>query len=478
MMGRWRPEFRVYLFAALATLFWPPGGVVLGAQQAPPAQIPSDAPGTTSDPEADPIPTMFPHPESDGWWISGQANFISQWHPAFDSPYQGRNSLPPQAQDATSHVFTLYTGLRLTNSAELLCDVQETGGHGIGEALGLAGFTNLDVVRNPTLSKAPYIARLMWHQIIPLSSEDAPSVRTPYSLFSSLPVRRLEIRFGKLGLADFFDLNSYGTDSNFQFMNWTVDNNGAYDYAADTRGFTFAAMFEYHDRHWAARFAEGLMPKVANGINLDADLARAHSENMELEIHRTVFFKQEGVLRLLAYVNHANMGSYRQAIDNFLAGLTPVPEITDHPLQTTIKYGFGANFEQPFNNWLGLFGRWGWNEGRHESYAYTEDDETFELGLGAGGIRWNRKFDRAGLVFVSNGISRDHQQYLALGGLGFLLGDGRLNYGRENIIETYYTLHAWRGVYPSFGLQYIMNPGYNRDRGPVLVPTLRLHLEF
>ena len=446
---------------------------ILRAQEPSESSVPTDPA-----PEADPIPTMFPHPESDRWWISGQANFISQWHPAFDSPYQGRNSLPPQAQDATSHVFTLYTGLRLTSNSELLCDVQETGGHGIGEALGLAGFTNLDVVRNPTLSKAPYIARLMWHQIIPLSSEDAPSVRTPYSLFSSLPVRRLEIRLGKFGLADFFDLNSYGTDSNFQFMNWTVDNNGAYDYAADTRGFTFAAMFEYHDRHWAARFAEALMPKVANGIHLDGDLARAHSENMELEMQRTVFFKQEGVLRLLAYVNHANMGRYRQAIDNFLAGLTPVPEITDHPLQTTIKYGFGANFEQPFNNWLGLFGRWGWNEGRHESYAYTEDDETVELGLGAGGIRWNRKFDRAGLVFVSNGNSRDHQQYLALGGLGFLLGDGRLNYGRENIIETYYTLHVWRGAYPSFGLQYVVNPGYNRDRGPVLVPTLRLHFEF
>ena len=439
-------------------------------------QTSTGTPAPTADP--DPLLVMFPHPDTDRLWLSGQATFISQWHPAFHSPYEGRNSLSPAAQDASSRVLTLFTGLRLTSSAELLCDVQETGGHGIGEALGLAGFTNLDVVRNPTLSKAPYIARLMWHQIIPLSSEDAPSVRTPYSLFSSLPVRRLEIRFGKFGLADFFDLNSYGTDSNFQFMNWTVDNSGAYDYAADTRGFTFAAMFEFHDRHWAARFAEGLMPKVANGINLDADLARAHSENMELEMHRTVFFKQEGVLRLLAYVNHANMGSYRQAIDNFLAGLTPVPEITDHPLQTTIKYGFGANFEQPFNNWLGLFGRWGWNEGRHESYAYTEDDETVELGLGAGGILWNRKFDRAGLVFVSNGISRDHQQYLALGGLGFLLGDGRLNYGRENIIETYYTLHAWRGAYPSFGLQYIVNPGYNRDRGPVLVPTLRLHLEF
>ncbi len=446
---------------------------VLHAQEVPESPVPANP-----DSEADPIPAMFPHPESDRWWISGQANFISQWHPAFHSPYQGRNSLSPEAQDASSLVLTLFTGLRLTNTAEVLCDVQETGGHGIGEALGLAGFTNLDVVRNPTLSKAPYIARLMWHQIIPLGSEREPSLRAPLSLFSSLPARRLEIRFGKLGLADFFDFNTYGTDSNFQFLNWTVDNSGAYDYAADTRGFTYAAMFEYHDRHWAARFAEALMPKVANGIHLDADLARAHSENMEFEIHRVVFFKQEGILRLLAYINHANMGSYREAIDNFRAGLTPVPEITAHPLQTTIKYGFGANFEQPFNDWLGIFGRWGWNEGRHESYAYTEVDETVLLGLGASGVRWGRKFDRAGLAFASNGISRDHQQYLALGGLGFLLGDGHLNYGRENIVETYYTLHAWRGAYPSFGFQYVDHPGYNRDRGPVLVPTLRLHLEF
>jgi high affinity Mn2+ porin len=187
---------------------------------------------------------------------------------------------------------------------------------------------------------------------------------------------------------------------------------------------------------------------------------------------------REGTLRLLSFVNHANMGIYRVAIDNFLAGRTPVPDITAHPLQTTIKYGFGVNFEQPWNDWIGVFGRWGWNEGRHESYAYTEVDSTVLIGLGASGRKWDRPFDHLGLAFVSNGISRDHQQYLALGGLGFLLGDGRLNYGRETILETYYTLHAWRGVYPSFGFQYVANPGYNRDRGPVLVPSLRLHVEF
>src|SRR5712664_2008667 len=430
----------------------------LRAQDSPEVQGPLPL-VTDSTAEADPVPTMFAHPETDRWWISGQANWISQWHPAFRSPYQGANSLSPEAQDATSRVLTLFTGLRVTSTTEFLCDVQETAGHGIGEALGLAGATNLDVVRNPLLSKAPYVARLMWHQIIPLSGEKTASPRTPLSLFSTLPVRRLELRFGKLSMADFFDLNRYGADTGFQFMNWTVDNSGAYDYAADTRGFTFGAMLEYHDRRWAVRFAEGLMPKVANGIHLDADISRAHAENIEFELHGTVLRHQEGIVRFLSFVNHANMGSYREAVDNFLAGITTTPDITAHPLRTAIKYGFGVNFEQPLNDWMGVFGRWGWNEGRHESYAYTEVDQTAQIGAGGNGKGWHRKFDRAGVVFVSNGISRDHQQYLALGGLGFLLGDGRLRYGRENIVETYYTLHVWRGIYPSFGVQHINNPG-------------------
>lgn len=469
-------ELRLRL-AIFVVLLFVSSAASLRAQEA--SGGPGQGPDNTSQQDSgSDSPAILPHLESDRWWISGQANFISQWHPSFHSPYQGPNSLTPEAQDASSRVLTLFTGVRLTGTAELLCDVQETGGHGIGEALGLAGFSNLDVVRNPTLSKAPYIARLIWHQIIPLGRGTQASPRTPFSLFPKLPARRLELRFGKFSLADFFDLNSYGTDSNLQFMNWAVDNNGAFDYAADTRGYTFAAMAEYHNGPWALRFAEALMPKVANGIHLDADLGRARAENIEAELHGTVFRHREGTVRLLSFVNHANMGSYRQAVDNFLAGRTPEPEITAHPLQTTIKYGFGLNFEQPFNDWMGLFGRWGWNEGRHESFVYTEVDQTAQLGVGGNGQAWHRRFDRFGFVFASNGISRDHQEYLALGGLGFLLGDGRLNYGRENILETYYTLHVWRGVYPSFGLQHINNPGYNRDRGPVLVPTLRLHLDF
>lgn len=427
---------------------------------------------------ADPPTTIFLHSESSRIYVAGQANFISQWHPRFASPYRGTNSLSPEPQDATSRVLTLFTGLQLTPTSELLFDVQETGGHGIGEALGLAGFTNLDVVRNPTIGAAPYVARLMWHHIVPLGRRKVAAQRSPLSLFTELPERRLEIRFGKFSLADFFDLNTYGSDSNLQFMNWTTDNAGTYDYAADTRGFTVGAILEYHQGRWAVRFAEVLMPKVANGIHLDASLSRARAENVEFEIRGSVLPARPGTLRLLSFVNHANMGDYRESIANFRAGLTPVPEIATHPLRTSVKYGFGLNFEQPLNDSLAIFGRWGWNEGRHESYAYTEVDQTFELGFGSDGKRWRRRLDRAGFVFVSNGISRDHQQYLALGGSGFLLGDGRLDYGREKILESFYTVHLWRGVFGSFDLQHINNPGYNRDRGPVLVPAIRLHLDL
>jgi high affinity Mn2+ porin len=455
-------------------------GAHLACGQEPLPDKPSaqTTPAPADDPASDETVTMFPHSESSRFWISGQANFITQWHSNLHSPYQGPNSLPSKAQDATSRVLTLLTGVRLNDTSEFLLDVQETGGHGIGEALGLAGFTNLDVVRNPQLSKSPYLARLIFHQVIPLSRKKSANERNPLSLFKELPERRLEIRFGKFSLVDFFDVNTCTGDSNFQFMNWTVDNNGAYDYAADTRGFTYAAMVEYDDRHWALRFAEALMPKVANGINLDANLGRAQAENVEFELHRQVLAHREGVLRLLGYSNQANMGVYRAAINNFLAGRTTVPDITAHPLQTTTKYGFGINLEQPLKDWVGLFGRWGWNEGQHESYAYTEVDETLQFGTSAKGQAWGREFDRAGLAFVTNGISRVHQEYLSLGGLGFLLGDGKLSYAREDILEINYTAHVWRGVFASLNAQYIDHPGYNRARGPVFVPALRLHLEF
>ena len=422
--------------------------------------------------------TVFEHLADARYWLSGQSNIIFQYHSSFPAKYSGVNSLQPFAQHATSRVFTLYTGYAIGERTEVILDVESAGGHGLSDGAGLAGFTDLDVVRTPNLGSTPYLARLMIRKIIPLSRETTESVRSPLSLSTELPVRRVEIRFGKFSMVDFFDVNAVGSDSHLQFMNWTDDNNGAYDYAANTRGYTWGAMAEYDDRRWSARFAETLMPKVANGENLDADFTRARAENVELEFRRQFLPHREGAVRLLSYVNHADMGSYRESIQQFLAGRTTVPDITATRRQGRIKYGFGANLEQELGHGLRGFARWGWNNGQTESFAYTEVDQTFSAGADLAGRVWHRRHDKMGAAFISNAISGDHREYLKLGGSGFLLGDGGLNYGRERIFEVYYTLHVWRGLFTSGDLQHITNPGYNRDRGPVLVPSLRVHVDF
>jgi high affinity Mn2+ porin len=426
-----------------------------------------------ADPES-----MLPHLKDTRFWLSGQINFIFQTHPDFHADYSGPNSLSPRYEKATSRVMTLYTGVRLNNSTELLVDIEEAGGQALSTGLGLAGNTDLDIVRNPSLSKAPYLGRGMIHKVFALSKDRIENQRTFLSLFDELPRRRLEIRFGKFSMPDFFDLNSVGADTHFQFSNWSVDNNGAWDYAADTRGYTVGIVADYEDRNWGFRFAEALMPKVANGIDLVWRPWQVHAENWEFELRHGVLPKKSGVVRLLAYTNYANMGIYRDAVAQFKEGLVPVPDITHHPWHITRKYGFGVNLEQNLTRNVTAFARWGWDDGRTESFAYTEIDSTFNQGVGVNGAQWHRKQDRAGIAFVSNGIKKDHQIYLADGGNGFLLGDGKLNYGRENIVESYYTAHIWRGIYIAPGVQYIVNPGYNRDRGPVVVPSLRAHVEF
>lgn len=441
--------------------------------------------------------TIFPHNDDSRYLISGQANIIFQAHPGFHSPYEGTNSLLARGEYKTSLIGTLYLGFKLNANpryeTDALYDLESAGGRGVSEALGLAGFTNIDVVRNPNLGPTPYTARALLHQTIGLTSKLVDAERVPYaSLATKVPDRRFQFWAGKMSLPDVLDVNSAGSDSHLQFMNWTVDNNGAWDYAADTRGYTYALITEYGDTNWSARYAIALMPTVANGIDLQWNLRRASGQNVELEYRKTPFallperlFKPnlKGTVRLLGFVNHANMGDYRTQNDKALYARShgdpsTVPVITDHPLQNTVKYGVGLNFDQELPADFRLFGRFGWNEGQHESYAYTEVDQTFELGADLAGSRWGRPNDKFGIVGVSNAIKRDHQEYLALGGLGFLLGDGRLNYAREDILESYYTAHNWRGLYTAFDVQLIAHPGYNQDRGPVAMFSVRTHVDF
>ena len=429
-----------------------------------------------------PLVSMWRHPDSNLWWISGQANIIFQGRPAFHSPYQGVNSFRNSAEYKTSMVGTLYTALRRNRSirynTDFIYDEEAAGGRGLSEALGLAGFTNLDVVRNPNLGSTPYTARYQIHQTIGLTQATTEQQVGFFGLAPSVPVRRIEIRIGKLTLPDFFDINSIGSDSHLQFMNWTIANNGAWDYAADTRGYTVGGMAEYDDRNWSIRYGIFAMPVVANGIDLDWAFSRAHGHNGEFELRHSWVKDQKGVSRLLFFANRAHMGTYREANNAFLTGIDTTPDISKHAHFNALKYGFGYNTEQALTANLRLFARFGWNEGQKESFAYTETDQTVSGGADYAGTRWKRPVDKVAIAIVTNAIKSDHQEYLKLGGSGFILGDGRLNYGRETIVESYYNWHAWRGLYYALDIQNIHNPGYNRDRGPAWVGSVRAHVDF
>jgi high affinity Mn2+ porin len=427
--------------------------------------------------------TLFPHPDAARYLLTGQANIIFQAHGPFHSPYEGTNSLLGRGEYKTSLVGTVFMGAEVIRNSrfhtDAIFDIESAGGRGDSEALGLAGFTNLDVVRNPNLGSTPYIARVQLHETIGFTDAMVDTDRTPFSLATKAPERRLEIHVGKMGLPDFMDTNSIGTDSHLQFMNWTVDNNGAWDYAADTRGYTYGVMTEYVDKSWTARYGLALMPTVANGIDLDWNLRRASGQNWEFDLRRSLVPKRKGSVRVLSFVNHAHMGLYRDAINAYLASdRSSPPNIVDQAKFSAVKYGFGLNAEQELTPDFRVFFRLGWNEGKHQSFAYTEVDQTMTFGGDYSGRAWSRPNDKVGLTFVTNAIKKDHQTYLKLGGLGFLLGDGNLNYAREDIVEGYYNLHVWRGVYYALDGQFIEHPGYNQDRGPVLFESVRMHVDF
>jgi carbohydrate-selective porin OprB len=280
-----------------------------------------------------------------------------------------------------------------------------------------------------------------------------------------------------MGTVDVFDENAVGTDSHLQFMNWTIDNNGAYDYAADTRGYSLGATLEYWDWWGAVRAGVFAMPTVANGIDYDFDLANARGQQLEVELHDCLA-GHHGIVRVLGYLNDAKMGSYGEAIAAFRTGIDETPDVTKYRVAGRTKAGAGLGMEQELPADIRGFFRLGWSDGENESFAYTEVDNTILIGGDIRGASWGRADDKLGVAFVTNGLSALHRTYLALGGKGFLLGDGMLHYGREDIVEVYYTARAFRGISPAVDVQAIDHPGYNGDRGPVVVGSVRLHIDL
>lgn len=407
---------------------------------------------------------------------------IYQNMPTFHSPYEGDNSLrfDHGLGRQFTHSYGIYFGSQLTRWLQAYLDIEMFRGNGISHGLGLGGYVNGDLIRAgpANLGQDPYVARLYLRYLIPLSEErtEPPEVAMG-QLPSPEPTSRIEIKLGKLSPSDDMDLNRYANNQRTQFLNYAFMFNPAWDYASDTRGYSNGFVISLVKPSWRLTWGSYQVPTTANGIHLDWAFYRARGDNLELMLRPNRFGT---VLRFLTYYNQGRMGKYREALD--IAGATStVPDvIVLDEREGHKKYGFGVNLEQPLadKGETGLFARAGWSDGHTSAWSYTEVDRHLSVGAQVSGVHWGRAEDHFGIAYGVQGISNLHKQYLAEGGMGMLVGDGRLRYGLEQVFETYYRVQIGRYIQISPDFQYIWNPGYNHDRGPAQVYGLRLHLSY
>jgi high affinity Mn2+ porin len=408
--------------------------------------------------------------ELEPWNLFYQATSIGQYHPAFHSPYEGLRSLTAHPEAEVSLTSTLFLGLRLPGCTQLYFDPEVAGGRGFSAVQGIANFPNGEMPRVATATPKPYLARLYITHDFGFGRGTETVESTANQLGGGRPATRYSITVGRFTVTDFFDFNRYTHDPRTQFMGWAIMYNGAWDYPADTRGYTWGWMHEFHTPNWSVRYASALMPRIANGLRFDRRILVNRGDVAEIELHQHPR-GHDGAVRLLAYRNSANAGRYAEAAQ------MPHPDITATRRNGTVKYGFGLNAEQEIANGIGVFGRLGWNDGRTESFAFTVIDRLASGGISLKGGRWGRSGDVAGSALTVCGLSGVHALYLARGGLDFMIGDGRLRYGRETTWESYYSAQMTKWLFVTLDAQHIVNPAYNRDRGPVWVGSLRLHIE-
>jgi len=363
-------------------------------------------------------------------------------------------------------------GVRLWKGASVFINPEIAGGSGLSEALGIAAATNGETFRIGDPAPKIYLARFFYKQVFALTSDKTYQTSDFNQLGEHLPSKYLSITVGKIGAADYFDDNKFSHDPRTQFMSWALMDNGAWDYPANTRGYTPSIVLEYVSPEHELRYGFSLVPLIANGNEMNWDVSKAGSHTIEYT-HRHKIKNQKGAIRFLGFYTTANMGNYRQSI-----ALNPVnPNIEDTRKYGNTKYGFGINAEQNITNDLGCFFRASWNDGNNETWAFTEIDHSISAGLSLTGKRWKRENDNIGFAYVASGISNPHKDYLKAGGRGFMLGDGNLNYSIEHLTELYYSTELVKNhIYLTGAYQFLVNPGYNRDRqGPVNIFSFSLH---
>jgi high affinity Mn2+ porin len=416
--------------------------------------------------------TDITDPESKRWEIHGQTTYLPQGYPSFRAPYSGTNSLAPAQQAKATWSNSLYLNVRLWDGGELYYNPELLQGFGLSDTLGVAGFPNGEAQK----SNFPYphynTSRLFLRQTFGFGGgqEELPSgfLQLP----NKVDVNRLTVQAGKFSVTDVFDQNAYARDPRKDFMNWSIWSSGAFDYAADKLGLGYGVTAELNQKQWALRAGYFLMGAVSNSNSFDTKVPQRGEYVAELET-RYQLFSQPGKLRTIVWLNSDYSGSYRETLNN--------PALNADITQTRTgrtKYGYVINVEQALADDVGVFGRWSWNDGKNEIMAFTDIDASLAMGASIKGAKWGRPDDVIGLGGAINALSRDHRDFLAAGGLGPLIGDGALNYRRERVLEAYYAYALTKAFTLTGDYQFITNPAYNADRGPVHIFSGRLHGEF
>lgn len=397
-----------------------------------------------------------------------QLTTVTQYHPKFGAAYTGANSLQPIEEHATTLTSTFFWGIQVGKLFEFYINPEIAGGSGVSSAKGIAGFTNGEAFRVGDPAPTIYLARAYVRRSFDLGGEEEYFGESANQVNKMRTKKYLDIVMGKFGIADFFDNNRFSHDPRAQFSNWSVMSAGGWDYPANVRGYTIGAMVEYGSEKFKARLAAVMVPKEANGNDMDKDIAKARSHAIEFE-KPTKLFGQEGKIRVLGFYTIASMGSYDLS----------TTDITATRKYSRNKYGAVINIEQPLSDSWGFFARGSWNDGKNETWAFTEIDHSVSLGFVQRDGFLKRESDEIGFATVANGISTPHRNYLTRGGEGFMIGDGNLSYANEWITEVYYKINLfYEGFWLTPDYQFVVNPAYNRDRGPANIFSIRAHIEL
>ena len=405
-----------------------------------------------------------------------QLTCIEQGHGRYRALYSGTNSLNPNPERALSLTTTLFVGRKLWKYGSLYFNPEIMGGNGMSKSRGIAGFPNGETFRIDNSDPRVYVARLFYRQYIPFRNTGYDTVQSEFNQIKEIvPASRLQFTFGKFSIVDFFDKSIISHDPRVDFMNWSLMSNAGWDYPANTRGYTEGFVVEMIKPMHALRFSICKVPTWANGPDLDPHILKANSFTLEGE-QKYKMFNQNGTFRLLFTYTRSKAPKISDVVNNYISGVDTSLDIINSNKYGGKKYGYAASWEHSFTPNLTMLIRNSWNDGRYATWAFTEVDASSSVLF--------RKYkiftddDNFGLAFVKNDLSADHIRFYQLGGYGFMIGDGKLNYSPEMIMETFYKINYNRYMSLTFDYQYVINPAYNKDRGPVSVYAMRVHIEI